>query len=388
MLYLSWNGSINVPGLYINRSWKAVRAWLESLLLSGLFTGSGKVLKHIRSLIEQYIQYGYSLIPIDEEKKPHIYWKKYQYRKAPRSDILNWLNEFRPYNIGIVTGNISRLAVVDVDDLSLLPELKEEIPEITETTRVRANRGYHYYFSLNGENIRSTNNLFGKNLELKSNGNYIVAPPSVINNHRYTYEVPLDNILPIPEILTTDNRDSAKFAEKNIIYKIPEYHGHKMDCIRKILKRELREGERDNGLFVLYNLFLQNKNSTEYSRKVVERKNFSLGNPLPGKDLKKIYRKSYHYGCSGIREKLPYVRCEKCTYRFKGGQLSGSNILVRSLRLLPELTNTQRSVACLLGTVFDGENPSIYRIAKEARMDWGIVKKAIRELKEKGFPVK
>jgi hypothetical protein len=68
--------------------------------------------------------------------------------------------------------------------------------------------------------------------------------------------------------------------------------------------------------------------------------------------------------------------------------LGGRNILVRSLRLLPELTNTQRGIACLLGTVFDGENPSIYKIAKEAKMDWRVVKKAMRELKERGFPIK
>ncbi len=356
--------------------------------MSGLFTGSGNTLKHIRSLIEQYIQYGYSLIPIDEEKKPHIYWKKYQYRKAPRSDILNWLNEFRPYNIGIVTGNISRLAVVDVDDISLLPGLEKRMPELSQTTRVRTNRGYHYYFSLNNTTVKSTSALFGERLELKGNGNYIVAPPSVINNHRYTYEVPLDNILPIPETLIQNNKDSEIIPDKNIIFKIPNYHGHNMECIRQILKRDLKEGERDNGLFILYNLLLQNKNSIEYSRKIVERKNSSLANPLPGKDLKKIYRRTYHYGCSGIRKKIPYVRCENCTYRFRGGQLGGHNILVKSLRLLPELTNTQRSVACLLGTVFDGENPSIYRIAKEAHMDWRVVKKAIRELKEKGFPIK
>jgi hypothetical protein len=133
---------------------------------------------------------------------------------------------------------------------------------------------------------------------------------------------------------------------------------------------------------------LQNKNSREYARKTVEKKNRSLANPLTDVELKKIYRKAYHYGCSGIREKLPYVCCESCTYRFKGGQLGGCNILVRSLRLLPELTNTQRGIACLLGTVFDGENPSISKIAKEAHMDWRVVKKAIRELKEKGFPLK
>jgi len=212
--------------------------------------------------------------------------------------------------------------------------------------------------------------------------------PSVINNYRYTYETPLSRILPVPDKLVNINTADDKLSKNNIIFKIPKYHGHKMDCIRHILKRDLKEGERNNSLFILYNLLLQNKNSREYARKIVERKNSSLATPLTGKDLKKIYRRSYHYGCSGIRKKIPYVRCENCTYRFKGGHLSGSNILVRGLRLLPELTNTQRSVACLLGTVFDGENPSIYRIAKEAHMDWRVVKKAIRELKEKGFPIK
>jgi len=60
------------------------------------------------------------------------------------------------------------LAVIDVDDPDLLPELKEFLPELKETTRVRTRRGYHYYFSLNGEYVKSTNSLFGKRLELKT----------------------------------------------------------------------------------------------------------------------------------------------------------------------------------------------------------------------------
>jgi len=342
-------------------------------------------LNYIHSIVNQYLKNGYSLIPIDKHKRPCIYWKKYQYRRATVNDILKWHIQFDTLNIGIVTGYISQLAVIDVDDLSLLPDLGKTLPEIKKTTRVKTNRGYHYYFNLNNNTVKSTSALFGERLELKSNGNYIVAPPSVINNHRYTYEVPLNNILPIPEILTINNINSDKFPNKNIIFKIAKYHGHKMDCIRQILKRDLKEGERNNGLFILYNLLLQNKNSQEYARKIIERKNRSLTRPLTEFELKKIYRKAYHYGCSGIREKLPYVRCEYCTYRFKGGQLSGSNILVRSLRLLPELTNTQRGIACLLGTVFDGEYPSIYKIAKTARMNSATVKKAIEVLKEKNI---
>jgi hypothetical protein len=342
------------------------------------------VLNYIHRIINNYLENGYSLIPVDKQKRPYIYWKQYQYRRAGIKDILKWNIQFNTLNVGIVTGHISRLAVIDVDDLSLLPELKEKLPEINQTTRVRTNRGYHYYFNLNGEQVKSTSRLFGKPLELKSNGTYIVAPPSIIKNHRYTYEIPLSEMLPVPDKLVDNNRDD-KSLNKTIIFKIAKYHGHKMDCIRQILKRDLKEGERNNGLFILYNLLLQNKNSQEYARKIIERKNRSLTRPLTEFELKKIYRKAYHYGCSGIREKLPYVRCEYCTYRFKGGQLSGSNILVRSLRLLPELTNTQRGIACLLGTVFDGEYPSIYKIAKTARMNSATVKKAIEVLKEKNI---
>ena len=257
-------------------------------------------MNHIHSIIEQYIKNGYSLIPVDQEKRACIYWKKYQYKRATVNDILKWHIQFDTLNIGIVTGQISRLAVIDVDDLSLLPELKERLPEINETTRVRTNRGYHYYFQLNGEQVKSTSRLFGKRLELKSNGNYIVAPPSIIENHRYTYEIPLNEILPIPEKLVENNNQGDKFPNKNIIFKKPEYHGHKMDCIKRILKRNLKEGERNNSLFILYNLLIQNKNSTEYARKIVEKKNRSLSNPLTDVEIKKIYRKAYHYGCSGI----------------------------------------------------------------------------------------
>jgi hypothetical protein len=115
-----------------------------------------------RNVINEYLKYGYSLIPINGEKKPYIYWKSFQYKKANIEDVFDWYDKFTDVNIGIVTGNISKLAVIDVDDLNLLPELKEFLPEIRKTTRVRTRRGYHYYFSLNGEQVKSTNSLFEK----------------------------------------------------------------------------------------------------------------------------------------------------------------------------------------------------------------------------------
>ncbi len=99
-------------------------------------------------------------------------------------------------------------------------------------------------------------------------------------------------------------------------------------------------------------------------------------------DLKKVYRKAYNYGCAGIRNKLNYIKCEACEYRFKDGKLKDSNILIKNMRILPELSSTQRGIVCLLGTVFEGEHPSINKIADTANMNYKTVKNAIKILKE------
>ena len=341
-------------------------------------------------IINEYLKNEYSLIPVNNEKKSYIHWGKYQYQRANKEDIFDWYSKFTDVNIGIVTGKISKLVVIDVDDLNLLPELKELLPEIKETTRVKTRRGYHYYFSLNGEYVESTNSLFGKKLELKSNGTYIVAPPSKINGFEYVFEVPLSKILPIPKIFLKKERDLVSNIEyrEQKTFKIPKYHGQKVDCIHQILNRDLQEGERNNSLFILYNLLLRNKNTEEYSKKLVINKNISLLQPLTELELKKAYRKAYKYGCSAIRDKLAYIKCEDCEYRFKDGKLKTSNILVENIKMLPKLSNTERGIACLLGIVFDGENPSVNRIAKETNMDWRIVNNTMKSLKKKGFSVK
>jgi len=265
-----------------------------------------------------------------------------------------------------------------------LPELNKYLPEIKETTRVRTRRGYHYYFSLNGEYVKSTSSLFGKKLELKSNGNYVVAPPSIIKAYQYVYEIPLSEMLPLPKLLIKKEKEPASCVEdrKHKTFKIPKYHGQKVDCIRQILSRDLEEGERNNSLFILYNLLLQNKNTEEYSKKLVIKKNRSLSNPLTEMELEKVYRKAYNCGCSDIRDKLTYIKCEACGYRFKDGKLKDSNILIKNIRILPKLSSTQRGIACLLGTVFEGEYPSINKIAKTANMNFETVKRAIEVLKE------
>jgi len=132
-------------------------------------------------MIEQLLKEGYSLIPL-KDGKPAIKWEKYQTEKATIKEIFGWFHEFGDINLGIVTGEISHLVVIVVNDKKQLPVLKEKIPLFWDTCRVRTPElGYQFYYSLgNGERVRSCKKLFGlKGVELRGEGSFVVAPEEV-----------------------------------------------------------------------------------------------------------------------------------------------------------------------------------------------------------------
>lgn len=93
--------------------------------------------------------------------------------------ITRWWTQYPNANIGVATGSISGFIVLDVDprhdgDKSLLayPELPITVQSNT------GGGGQHYYFKYN-KNIKNGNNIFGNGLDCKSDGGYIIAPPSL-----------------------------------------------------------------------------------------------------------------------------------------------------------------------------------------------------------------
>ena len=352
--------------------------------------------------IQEYLNRGFSLIPLKNNgKEACIRWKIYQSQRAGLEDILSWYIRFPGANIGIITGRISKLVVLDVDYPSILPELFKRLPEAEKTTRVKTRRCYHFYFSHNGNRIRSINNFLNLGCELRAEGRLVVACPSVINDFTYRFIIPLSEIRPLPERITEDLKENlpeigtgikeGKQAPGGVEYRkkrvlsLPRYNGLDRYCMKQILGRELKTGERDNSLFILYNLLLQNKNRSDHAKKITILKNNSLVRPLTDQELKKIFRKRYRFKCSTIRETLPYIECDKCRFKFKGGGLGMGNIIVKNIRKLSELDPSEQRVLLFLGTVFEGEKPSEYQIAKAVKMDKRTVKKAIENLKEKGI---
>jgi putative DNA primase/helicase len=147
--------------------------------------------------------------------------------------IQNWLQKYPQANWGLVTGEKSRLVIIDIDQKSSGFEtwagLTQTLLSPIDTLITRTgNGGKHLWFWLPPTiNISSRAGALGPGVDIKANGGYIVVPPSK-TTQPYVFETAFDtnHIAPLPdwilEIL------ARKVEPKPIIPngKIPEGHRH------------------------------------------------------------------------------------------------------------------------------------------------------------------
>lgn len=104
--------------------------------------------------------------------------------------IKKWWDN-KPYaNVGIVTGRISNLVVIDIDPQhngdESFKNLEREYGSLPNTLMVKTGGGgYHFYFSYpkNVEKIPNIANLQGyEGIDVKGDNGYIIAPPSKCKN--------------------------------------------------------------------------------------------------------------------------------------------------------------------------------------------------------------
>jgi hypothetical protein len=120
--------------------------------------------------------------------------------------IERWARRFPNANIGIATGERSSLVVIDVDprnggtaSMCMLAGMGKTFP-LCPTVRT-GNGGKHLYFT-HPLGLASSKNKLGGGIDVKSNGGYVVAPPSIIGpsdsgpGGQYVWLTPLSTPLP------------------------------------------------------------------------------------------------------------------------------------------------------------------------------------------------
>ena len=92
----------------------------------------------------EYRDKGFSVIPIKpKDKAPMIKWAQYQNRLATDKELELWFGNGSENNIGIVTGKISGIDVLDLDSKDSVQYAEEN--EFLNTPLVKTGKGFHCY---------------------------------------------------------------------------------------------------------------------------------------------------------------------------------------------------------------------------------------------------
>ncbi|NPV52638.1 MAG: AAA family ATPase [Firmicutes bacterium] len=125
-----------------------------------------------------YCRRGWSVIPLrPKDKKPAIpSWEPYQKRRATEEQVRHWWQGDSSFNIGIVTGAVSGICVLDIDG----PQGREAVKGLAlpPTPTVETGKGWHCYFKHPGGPVQNAVGLL-PHVDLRGDGGYVAAPPSI-----------------------------------------------------------------------------------------------------------------------------------------------------------------------------------------------------------------
>lgn len=201
----------------------------------------------------EYAENGFSVMPCKPDKKPYIEWKEFQNRRAKAEEIRSWWGKWPKAMIGIVTGPISGILVIDCDSEEAYRKLQELLPDSFLTCIVKSPRGYHIYLVFpNGQHIGNAAGIM-PGVDIRGEGGYIIGPPSTNAEGKFYAWMPglsPDEVAPaaVPEPL-------YKYISlyKHIGWGGRETTNDHIDHIDHIDHKMFENGRRDNDLFHVAN---------------------------------------------------------------------------------------------------------------------------------------
>lgn len=142
------------------------------------------------TIAEQALAYhanGYSIMPVKTDKRPALpAWKQYQTKQPTDDQVLQWFSN-NTANIGIITGKISTISVIDIDNKGGQQQCDDMFSKFPTTLTIKTpSGGYHLYYQYH-EGLSISANAYPQfpNVDIRSDGGYVVAPPSTTDKGEY-----------------------------------------------------------------------------------------------------------------------------------------------------------------------------------------------------------
>ncbi len=197
--------------------------------------------------IEYVEKWRFSVFPVGPDKRPLMKWEQFQ-RETPTPDMVRLLwSRWPDANIGIVTGEVSGLVVIDVDVPEGLVSLKQLHLQEQPTRVVKTPRGgFHLYYFYTP--LLHTGAGFLPGIDVRAEGGYVVAPPSEVNGKAYAVvrDLPIAELDPVPPQLIARSRPQAEAKREA---------NEREQWVAETLSAGKREGERNQNATRLVGYF-------------------------------------------------------------------------------------------------------------------------------------
>ncbi|MBN2094250.1 MAG: bifunctional DNA primase/polymerase [Candidatus Zambryskibacteria bacterium] len=242
----------------------------------------------LREYAKDYLKSGVSVIPLQPKgKTPLLKWTEFQKRKPTLEEITTWWEKTPDANIGIVTGKISRLLVIDIDTKEGWEFVKQKgygakACPIVET----GGGGVHLYYRYpDGEitvGARIGEERHG--IDYRGEGGYVVAPPSQHTTGKYYKWNKY-----IPDFTIFRNLPEPPKWILEEIKKIKKYGGE--ESIKNIAKG-VKKGGRNNAAARVAGLLLSKFPEKDWPMCWEFLKGWNQNNnpPLPEDELQLVFR--------------------------------------------------------------------------------------------------
>ena len=131
---------------------------------------------------KKYLAEGKSVIPTNG-KIPLVPWTDFQTRRPTEETINQWWDKWPNANVGIITGIISGITVIDIDGEKGQNSIKKNNIYLPLTQINKTPHGFHHIYNYN-KNYHQDTGIF-EGIDIRNDGGFIVAPPSLIGEETY-----------------------------------------------------------------------------------------------------------------------------------------------------------------------------------------------------------
>jgi hypothetical protein len=141
-----------------------------------------------------YLARGLTPIPIGAGKVPNVKWTEFQNRRPSDAEVDKWFADIPESRVGIITGRLSGVTVIDIDNSDGLSEFRRLCGDAVAPTVLTPRGGRHIYCRYTPVLVNKSAVL--KGIDIRNDGGLVVAPPSA----GYKWLEGRDQSTPLPTI--------------------------------------------------------------------------------------------------------------------------------------------------------------------------------------------